>query len=172
MKTYSIILSAAIAVIAFSSCSEKTRSADSGTDTALVLVNDTTQQGLSAKMELPASVKAGDSVILKFIVYNSSGSIQQFCKWHTPFEPLMSKYLEVKDQNGDEAMYRGPMAKRMMPPPAGSYIKVNPKDSLSASVDVLKAYAITKPGKYSITYSGQNMSGLIVKDSISFNYIK
>jgi len=84
----------------------------------------------------------------------------------------MSKYLDVKAENGEEVSYKGPMAKRMMPPPASSYMAVNPKDSASTTVDLLKAYDITKPAKYTITYVGQNMSGLIVKDSISFVYAK
>jgi len=96
----------------------------------------------------------------------------QFCKWHTPFEPLMSKYLDVTDENGTEVDYKGAMAKRMMPPPASSYIEVKSGDSLAVTVDVLKAYAITKPAKYTIKYSGQNMSGLVVKDSVVFNYTK
>jgi len=170
MKTYKIILSAA--VIALSSCSQRTRSADGTTDSLSTVQNENTLKGLFGQMQLPAVVKAGDPVVLKFTVYNNSDSIQQFCKWHTPFEPLMSKYLDIKDENQQEALYKGPMAKRIMPPPADSYIKIKPKDSLSANVDVLKAYAISKPGRYSITYSGQNMSGLIVKDSISFIYVK
>ena len=57
-----------------------------------------------------------------------------------------------------------------MPPPASSYIKVNSKDSLVSKVDLLKAFAITKPAKYTVTYVGQNMSGLVVTDSVSFVY--
>lgn len=127
---------------------------------------------LFASMKIKDTIKTGDSVLMRFTVYNHADSAQQFCKWHTPFEPLMSKYLDVKDETGQEVLYRGPMAKRMMPPPASSYIRVNVKDSISASVDLLKAYAITKPSKYTITYVGQNMSGLVVKDSITFVYTR
>lgn len=121
-------------------------------------------------MKINPEIKQGDSVLLTFTVYNNSDSVQQFCKWHTPFEPWMSKYLDIKAENGDEAPYQGAMAKRVMPPPADSYIKVNPKDSLSVTVDVLKGYKLDKASKYSIIYNGQNMSGLIVKDSVSFIY--
>lgn len=107
---------------------------------------------------------------LKFTVFNRTDRVQQFCKWHTPFEPLMSKYLNVIDEHGEEMPYHGAMAKRIMPPPADSYIKVKSKDILSVDVDLLKAFEIKKTGKYTITYVGENMSGLVVKDSVSFLY--
>jgi hypothetical protein len=121
-------------------------------------------------MEISDTIKLGDPLELKFIVHNKADTAQQFCKWHTPFEPLMSKYLDVKDENGVEVDYRGAMAKRIMPPPADSYIKVASKDSLVTMIDLLKGYALSKPSKYTITYSGQNMSGLVVRDSVSFVY--
>ena len=113
----------------------------------------------------------GDSVLLKFTVNNNTKGALRFCKWHTPFEPLMSKYLDVKNDKGEEAPYQGAMAKRMMPPPESSYLTLQPKDSISANVDLLKGYAITKPGKYTVVYNSHNMSGLMVKDSVSFVYV-
>jgi len=127
---------------------------------------------LFVNMQIKDTIKVGDSVLLKFTVHNPADSTQQFCKWHTPFEPLISKYLEVKNEAGTEADYRGAMAKRIMPPPASSYIKVNPKDSLTSKVDLLKGFAITQPGKYTITYTGQNMSGLVSEQTVSFVYLK
>ena len=127
---------------------------------------------LFAEMQIENTIKIGRPVILKFTVYNPSGSTQQFCKWHTPFEPLMSKYLEIKDENGVEMMYRGAMAKRIMPPPESSYIKVSKNDSISATVDLLKAFEITNPSTYTITYTGQDMSGVIVKKSTAFIYTR
>ena len=123
-------------------------------------------------MSMKDTVKAGEPVELKFTVYNNADTAQHFCKWHSPFEPFISKYLDIKSASGEEVNYKGAMAKRMMPPPASSYIAVNSKDSVSTQVDLLKGYDISKPGRYSITYVGQNMSGLVVKDSISFVYAK
>jgi hypothetical protein len=123
-------------------------------------------------LKIKDTIKVGEPVTLKFTIYNHADTAQQFCKWHTPFEPLISKYLEVKDENGVEVDYKGAMAKRIMPPPASSYIKVNSKDSLTIDVDLLKGYAITKTSKYTVKYVGQGMSGLIVADSVSFVYKK
>ena len=175
MKNYNLLLSTAV-VLALSSCGMNTNTAQNGTDlsdsTATVAVDSTVEKGLVAKMQVKDTIKVGELVELKFTVYNNADTAQHFCKWHTPFEPLMSKYLDVKSENGEEVSYKGPMAKRMMPPPASSYMAVNAKDSAATTVDLLKAYDITKPAKYTITYVGQNMSGLVVKDSISFVYKK
>jgi hypothetical protein len=159
-----------IAVLALSACGVKTNNTAKNADSTAISANVQTAKPLFAKMQIKDTIKAGDSVLLKFTVYNTADSTQQFCKWHTPFEPLMSKYLEVKNEKGEEMNYLGAMAKRIMPPPASSYIKVNSKDSLTSNVDLLKAFAIIKPAKYTITYVGQNMSGLIVTDSVSFVY--
>jgi len=170
MKNIIPIFSAAILLL--SSCSQTTRS----TDTDSIKVDSTslvaTAQPLFATMKINENIKTGDSVKLKFTVYNTADTVQQFCKWHTPFEPLISKYLDITDENGEEAAYQGAMAKRIMPPPADSYVKVNPGDSLSIDVDVLKGYAIKKPGKYVVSYNAQNMSGIVVKDSVVFVYGK
>jgi hypothetical protein len=175
MKNLSILLSTVV-VLLLSSCEVNNNGAQSSTDTAnssaTVVVDSTAEKGLFAKMSVKDTIKVGESIELKFTVDNNTDSAQHFCKWHTPFEPFISKYLDVKSESGEEVNYKGAMAKRVMPPPASSYITVNSKDSISSTVDLLTGYDITKPAKYTITYVGQNMSGLIVKDSISFIYTK
>jgi hypothetical protein len=158
-----------LVVLMCAACSQNTRVAQ--TTTSKADSSASIAQPLFATLSIKDSIKVGDSVVLKFTIYNTADTVQQFCKWHTPFEPLMSKYLDVKGDNGEEANYKGAMAKRIMPPPADSYVKVKPGDSLSINVDVLKGYALTKPGKYSVMYNSQNMSGLVVKDSVNFVYI-
>lgn len=56
----------------------------------------------------------------------------------------MSSYLSITNEKGEEAPYKGAMAKRIMPPPASSYTNVNPGDSLVANADLLKAYDLKK----------------------------
>jgi hypothetical protein len=164
-----------LAVLALASCSQSTRNSESAA-TADTLKADTSIKTVSsplyAKMTVSPVVKMGEALEMRFTVYNDADSVQQFCKWHTPFEPLMSKYLDITDESGEEAMYKGAMAKRIMPPPADSYIKIQPKDSLSVTVDLLKGYGILKPSIYKVKYNAQNMSGLVVKDSLSFVYEK
>ena len=170
MKNYKLILP--VALLALSACSQntmKTDNAEAKTDSTTAS-EQVTEKGLYAKMYIQENIKAGDTVALRFTVFNPADTAQQFCKWHTPFEPLISKYLDITDEKGEEVAYKGAMAKRIMPPPASAYLKVNAGDSLSVSVDLLKGYAISKPAKYKVVYVGQNMSGLIVKDSVYFNY--
>ena len=124
----------------------------------------------SAVMKIKDSIKIGDSVLLQFSVYNNTDSVKKFLKWQTPFEPLMSKYLDVKNEQGEEVLYKGPMAKRMMPPPAEAYLTLKPGDSLNVTVDILKGYDITKPGKYSVEYTSEDISGLKTNQKVEFIY--
>ena len=172
MKKHHFIIGAA--AILLSACGVNSKTAQRATDS--VAQADTnkksTDTALVAELQIKDTIKAGQPVELKFTVYNHTNSARRFCKWHTPFEPLMSKYLEVKDAQGNEVNYKGPMAKRMMPPPESSYISVKVSDSTSATVDLLKAYDIKEPSTYTLTYVGQNMSGLEVKQSATFVYSK
>ena len=171
MKNYQIL---AIALLAFSSCSVRTsnQAGQEADPTKSVADTAAIEKILTVEMTIKDTIKTGDSVLLKFTVKNNTADTARFCKWHTPFEPLMSKYLDITDENGNEVNYKGPMAKRIMPPPAGSYITVKANDSLSVNADLLKAYAIDKPAKYTITYNSTGVSGLTVKKSVSFVYIK
>ena len=171
IKIYRVL---AIALLALSSCGVKTnKTADQKVDsTATTAAPAVTEKIVIARMAMKDTIKAGDSVLLKFTVKNNNADTALFCKWHTPFEPLMSKYLDIKDENGNEVNYKGAMAKRIMPPPADSYITLKPNDSLSVNADLLKAYAIDKPAKYTVTYNSTGVSGLVVKKSVSFVYIK
>ena len=123
-----------------------------------------------AVMKIKDSIKVGDSVLLHFTVFNNTDSVKKFLKWQTPFEPLMSKYLDVKNEQSEEVQYKGAMAKRMMPPPADAYLTLNPGDSLNVKVDLLKGYDITKPGKYTVEYTSEDVSGLKVGQKVKFIY--
>ena len=127
---------------------------------------------LEAKISIKPVIESLDSLQLLFTVYNRTKEPQKFCKWHTPFERTMSKYLDIKNENGIEAAYTGAMAKRIMPPPADSYIEVLPGDSLQIKADIFKDYSIVESGKYTISYNSEQISGLVVKDSVSFIYNK
>ena len=170
MKNYQIL---AVALLALSSCGTRTGKQSVQADSTKSITDTTvTKNKLSAAMAIKDTIKIGDSVLLKFTVKNNSADTARFCKWHTPFEPLISKYLDIKDESGNEVTYKGAMAKRIMPPPATAYTMLNANDSLSVSVDLLKGYAIEKPAKYTVTYNSTGISGLSVQKSVSFVYIK
>lgn len=121
---------------------------------------------LGGKLSQLNPVKIGEPIILKFTVSNNLDSTASFCKWHTPFEPLSSKYLDVFAEDGTEINFTGPMAKRMMPPPANSYVSLKAKDSTSVDFDLTKAYPIKKAGVYIVKYNSTGISGITFPDSL------
>jgi hypothetical protein len=128
------------------------------------------EKQLSVLLQVEDTLRAGSPAELTFTVYNRTDSVRKFLKWQTPFEPLMSKYLDIKNEQGEDVPYKGPMAKRLMPPPADAYLTLNPKDSLFAKVDILKGYDLAKAGKYTVTYTSEGVSGLKVSKSVTFVY--
>jgi hypothetical protein len=165
-NTYKLLFSS---VILLAACSNNIHTSDQDAAAQDSTQNNgvvNTEKALTAKMTIAPEVLLSDSIAFRFTVYNNTDSTRSFCKWHTPFERLMSKYLDVRDESGQEVNYQGAMAKRMMPPPADSYITVNKGDSISVVTDLKEGYAIQKPGKYSVKYNSSEINGLIVKDSI------
>lgn len=170
MKHIPLMVSAAMLLLsACSSTKQNDGSAAQTQDTTISLADSTSQQ-LTVRMQVKPLIKFGDSVMMTFTVYNNTTKDQTFCKWHTPFEPPMSMYLDVVDEKGNQAQYLGIMAKRVMPPPADTYLTVKAGDRLTASVDLRKSYSFDQPGKYSLKYNSEGISGLSVKDSVSFEY--
>lgn len=161
-----------LSLFLFSSCSQNLRESESQEtvleDSSRISQAPISKQSLVAKMAILSPMNSVDSVMLRFTVYNYSDSAKTFCKWHTPFEPLMSKYLDITDRNGEEAQYTGPMAKRIMPPPASSYITLAAQDSLTAIVNLSKAYSIKKASTYSLRYNANEISGLSASERIEF----
>lgn len=172
MKNTIIIASACLIL---SACGSSSRLPGNGTDsdsTAKEQVNMQKPTTITGKMFASKTAKVGDSVKIRFTVYNDTDSTRKFCKWHTPFEPLISKYLDITSDEVTEVLYKGAMAKRIMPPPADSYISLKSGDSLVSEINLLKGYDLSKPGKYTIKYNAANMSGIVVKDSIILSLLK
>jgi hypothetical protein len=172
MKKSHYLLGAILILFAACSVNKPTTAQSGGADSLSTAHSDSTQTGLTTKMTSLNKITEGDSLLLRFAVKNNSSKTLRFCKWHTPFEPLMSKYLDVKNEKGEEMAYQGVMAKRIMPPPESSYLSLKPQDSIITKVDLRKAYAITKPGTYHVTYVGGNISGLTVTGRVTFTYVK
>ncbi|WP_245803558.1 protease [Daejeonella lutea] len=128
------------------------------------------KQAIQGTMQIKDTITVGDPVELKFVVINSADTVARFLKWSTPFEPLVSKYLDITDEDGTQVDYRGAMAKRAMPPSEESYVKLNPGDSLVVNVNLLEGYAISRAAKYKVVYVGEGMSGISVRDSVYFVY--
>ncbi|RZL53941.1 MAG: protease [Pedobacter sp.] len=170
MKNTLIIASICLTLSACGSSSHLSANGSDSDSTEVAQIQKPTT--ITGKMMAPENAKVGDSVKIRFTVYNKTDSTRKFCKWHTPFEPLISKYLDITSDEGVEASYKGAMAKRIMPPPADSYIALKSGDSLVSEINILKGYDLSKPGKYTIKYNAENMSGIVVKDSITIALLK
>ncbi|MGY3055186.1 hypothetical protein ACVWYG_003399 [Pedobacter sp. UYEF25] len=164
MKIFNTI--AVFILLFFAACSSTSKVSEGSENNMDILKKDTS---LTAVMTGPSEAKLGDSIKLDFVVHNNTDSARKFCKWQTPFEPVLSKYLDVKSTAGEEAEYKGAMARRIMPPPADSYITLNPGDSLKEVINLTKSYVIPQAGKYIIKYNSENMSGIVVRDSVVLN---
>ena len=170
MKNIPLIASAVMLLLAACSSTKQNDTSTVLTRDTTIAIADSTSQSLTARLQMKQLINAGDSIMMTFTVYNNTVKDQTFCKWHTPFEPPMSMYLDVMDDKGNQVQYLGAMAKRVTPPPASSYLTVKAGDSLRVSVDLRKSYLIDQPGKYTLKYNSEGISGLSVKDSLSFEY--
>lgn len=168
MKNIRLIIPAFL--VLFSACSEATRNTATTKNESNNLTTADKTDSLEVKLKINGNVASGEPLLLRFVVHNNTDSTKKFCIWHTPFEPLMSSYLSITNEKGEETQYKGAMAKRIMPPPASSYTKVNPGDSLVANADLLKAYDLKKGASYKAIYTGGNMSGLACRDTVTFIY--
>ena len=120
-----------------------------------------TDTALYASLEpATATLSLQDSLPIRFTVTNPTADSLKFTAYHTPFEGLISKFLTVTDSEGQEISYQGPMAKRVMPPPADSYHTVAPGASESVTFDLKRAYKIEKAGTYTLQYNAEAISGV------------
>ena len=126
---------------------------------------------LEARLAASAGTFPADSVTLSFTVVNHADSVQRFVKWETPFEPRLGKYLEVMDEKGAEAEFKGAMARRVMPPPAEAYIEVPAHDSVRTEFNLATNFTLAEGG-YTIKYVGGGVSGLEAGKEIKIKVAK
>ena len=114
---------------------------------------------LRTRLGIAGKGLTSDSVLVSFTVINPTDSALRFCRWETPFEPKLGKYLEVVSEQGTQAAFKGAMARRVMPPPDESYITVAAHDSVRTVINLPDNYSIST-GQYTIRYTGGGVSGL------------
>jgi len=167
MKNLKLILP--FAVVALAACSQRvnTIKEQQNPDTTVTAVNT---DSLTAVMKIKSTINSGEPVLFGFDVQNPTTKPLRFLKWYTPFEAPMSKFLDITNAQGEEVAYKGPMAKRVMPPPADSYLEIKAGGKSFAEIDLLKVYDL-KPGQqYTISYNSASVSGLKVSQQVSFRY--
>lgn len=121
--------------------------------------NDQQMETKTSASKLVSSLKAtqdsytlNDTISLEFTVKNPTKETIRFTQYHTPFEGMMSKFVDVKDEAGNEMNYIGAMTRRIMPPPENTYHTLAPGESKSVTFALKRGFEIIKPGVYKVNY--------------------
>ena len=101
-----------------------------------------------------AASEAGSDIVVKVTVANHSQSQYRLLEWNLPKNGELTTALFEITWNGSAVEYRGRMVKREVT--AASYTVLASAHSLRAEMSLLQAYAVSSPGRYSITYKAFN----------------
>ncbi|OOQ57802.1 hypothetical protein [Mucilaginibacter pedocola] len=115
-------------------------------------------QKLEVRLQ-PGNNSGKGSAMLVFTVTNPTNKPLRFCKWETPFEPAIGKYFRIMDEKGEEAAFRGAMARRVMPPPASAFTIVPAHSSVKTMISLADKYELSAH-RYTVRYTGGGVSGL------------
>jgi hypothetical protein len=97
----------------------------------------------------PASVLAGEPVVLRFTLANPGPLPLYMLRWNTPFEEAwLAPFVEVA-RDGRPVPYQGPMVKRAEPGPA-SYLRIEARSSVVAQVSLAPVFEVGVPGRYRV----------------------
>jgi peptidyl-Lys metalloendopeptidase len=110
---------------------------------------------LECVMSVPASVRAGEPVELRFQLTNRTAQPLYVLTWRTPLEGLWGNDFQVT-RDGTDVPYQGPMVKRGNPG-AEDYATLAPGASVDARVELSLAYEMKQPGRYRIAFRGELM---------------
>lgn len=108
---------------------------------------------LTCTMSVPAQVRAGQPVEVRFQLTNPTAKPLHVLRWQTPLEGLMGRIFEVT-RDGAEVPYQGPMVKRAAPA-ASDYTTIAPGATAEASVEASLAYDFSQPGRYRIAFRNE-----------------
>ena len=141
---------------------------DTSTVNLAPAVSDTS---LYVTLETKDQYKLSDSILIDFVVHNPTKDTLKFTQYHTPFEGVISKFVDVIGADSVEVDYIGAMARRIMPPPADTYHAVAPNESKRISFDLKKGYKIDKVGTYSIQYNSERISGITPSKAVEITVV-
>jgi hypothetical protein len=99
----------------------------------------------------PRSV-VGQPVMLTFTLHNRGTQALAVLEWGTPLEGARSDAFEITGPRGRVA-YTGPMLKRGDPGVA-AYHRIEPGQTLTATLDLASVYDLSRPGSYRLRWQG------------------
>lgn len=123
-------------------------------------------ENFNRKARITSRLSAADDydvrtpIVIRFTVENSASDTIKFTKYNTPFEGFLGDFLEIKNDKGDKMNYIGPMAKRVMPPPADAFVVVPPNEKKWVDIDIKQGYKIDNTGNYILKFLGDEINGL------------
>jgi peptidyl-Lys metalloendopeptidase len=115
-----------------------------------------TATGLSAWLEMPASLPDGETVKLQFTLTNNSDVELYVLKWYTPLEGIGGQIFRV-ERDDQVIPYVGILATRTDPTPEG-YIRLAAGQSTSAEVDLATSFDFSQPGEYTVEFLSPRIS--------------
>jgi len=105
---------------------------------------------LTTEIESEGHYRLGARIVLTFVLRNQSSETYALLTWGTPFEgTLTGDCLDVQ-RDHEVVAYDGVLVKRGDPPP-GAYLLISPGEERREPVDISTAYAIDRPGAYTVT---------------------
>ncbi|PTL80874.1 protease [Vitiosangium sp. GDMCC 1.1324] len=110
---------------------------------------------LECALSVPATVRSGEPVEVRFQLTNRTAQPLYVLTWRTPLEGLRGNDFQIT-RDGTDIAYQGPMVKRGNPS-AQSYVTIAPGASVDGKVDLALAYDLKQPGRYRIAFRGQLM---------------
>lgn len=113
-----------------------------------VAVHSAMNTTLRCHLEIAQTTPVGVPVVLTQTLTNTTNHSIEVLQYHTPFEGILGDIFELKF-GVDTLTYRGPMVKRL-PPGDEDWLKVEAGDSLTAFVDIAKAWDLDQAGEYQL----------------------
>jgi hypothetical protein len=105
-------------------------------------------------MTVPATVRAGAAVPLKFELFNHGRRALNVLMWNTPMEAgFFAPYLSISGPDG-VLEYGGAMMKRGSPERA-DYTRLKPGGTLMKTVNLAEIYQFNRGGRYKIKFVGK-----------------
>jgi len=98
-------------------------------------------------------VGANEPATVRFTLQNLSQQPLSILEWETPLEGVKNDIFAI-EHDGHAVAYRGPLFTRGLPAPE-SYVRLAPRESVTAVVDLARFYAIDEPGTYRVRLRGR-----------------
>ncbi len=114
----------------------------------------TIKNDLHCRITVPATVRAGAAVSVKFELFNHGRRALNVLMWNTPIEAgFFAPYLSITGPDG-ELEYGGAMMKRGAPERA-DYARIKPGGTLMKTVNLAEIYQFNRAGRHNIKYVGK-----------------